>query len=72
MSDSSAEALALPEQFAVLALGLDVVAVGVRDEVERDLLRARFVALAVIGARAEVVLHGLDHVLGTDQRSAWP
>ncbi len=49
---------------AVLALGLHVVTVGVRNEVEWDLFGARFVTLAMVGAGPEVVLHGLDHVLG--------
>ena len=58
----------LREQPAVLQLRLDVVAVHQRDEVDRDLLRARRLALAVVGAGAEVLLHGLDH--GLDARSS--
>ena len=46
---------------AVLELGLHVVAVHERDEVDRDLLRARRLALAVVRARAEPPLHLLDH-----------
>ena len=41
-----------------------VIAVHEGDEVERDLLRARLGALAVVGAGTEEVLHGLDHGLG--------
>src|SRR5690606_9952564 len=59
--------LLLAEPPAVGELRLQVVAVHHRDEVDRDLLRARFLALAVVGAGAEVLLHGLDHGLGPGQ-----
>src|SRR5262245_3283797 len=54
----------LAGELAVLELGLDVVAVHVGDEVDRDLLGAGLLALAVHGARGEVLLHGVDHGLG--------
>src|SRR5690625_3266716 len=54
----------LAQQTPILTLGLDVVAVHVGDEVDRDLLRARLLALAMVGARTEELLHGLDHGLG--------
>ena len=47
----------------VLELRLAVVAVHQGDEVDRDLLRARRLALAVVRARAEVLVHRLDHRL---------
>src|SRR5690606_38646099 len=46
---------------AVLELRLQVVAVHQRDEVDGDRLRARGLALAVVGAGTEEVLHGVDH-----------
>src|SRR5438552_9996956 len=55
--------LALAGELAVLDLRLHEVAVEIRDEVEADLFRTGLVALAVVGARAEVHLHRLDHVL---------
>ena len=33
------------------------------DEVDRDLLRARLLALTVVGAGPEELLHGVDHGL---------
>ena len=59
-----ADALLLAGELAVLDLRLDVVAVHVGDEVDRDLLRARLLALAVVRARAEELLHRVDHVDG--------
>src|SRR3546814_7279680 len=43
------------------SLGLGVVTVHVGDEVDRDLLRARLLALTVVGAGTEELLHGVDH-----------
>ena len=63
----------LADEAALLELRLDVVAVHQRDEVDRDRLRARGLALAVVRARAEVRLHRLDHRRRVrSQRSAWP
>jgi len=42
---------------------LAVVAVHHGDEVDADVLRTRRLTLAVVGARPEVLLHGLDHRL---------
>ena len=55
------------ELAAVLDLGGAVVGVHQRDHVEGDRLRARRLALAVVGARAEVLLHRLDHRLGAGE-----
>ena len=52
----------LAGELAVLELRLHVVAVEEGDEVDADLLRARLLALAVVGAGAEEALHHLDHV----------
>src|SRR5690606_5296817 len=49
---------------AVLDLRLDVVTVHHGDEVDRDRLGTGHLALAVVGARPEVLLHHLDHALG--------
>src|SRR5688500_3606471 len=49
---------------AAADLRLAVVLVQHRDEVDADLLRARRLALTHVGARAEVVLHHVDHALG--------
>src|SRR5690606_10722767 len=51
------------ELLAVLELGLQIVGVHHGDEVDRDRLRARGLALAVVRARAEVLVHRLDHQL---------
>jgi len=51
----------LPRELAVLELRLDVVAVQEGDEVDADLLGARGLALAVVGAAPEQLLHGVDH-----------
>src|SRR5690606_29907192 len=58
-ADSWKAKSALAGELAVLELGLHVVAVHVGDEVDRDLLRAGLLALAVVGAGAEEVLHGV-------------
>ena len=52
----------LADEAALLELGLHVVLVQQRDEVDRDRLGARGLALAMVRARTEVRLHGLDHV----------
>src|SRR5262249_54514887 len=49
------------EHATVLQLRLEVVAVHQRDVVDRDRLRARGFALGVVRARAEVLLHRVDH-----------
>src|SRR5690606_17643624 len=54
---------ALGEQPAVLELGLEVVGVHLGDDVDADLLGAGRLALAVVGARAEELLHRLHHRL---------
>ena len=56
--------LSLAGELAVAVLGLHVVAVGPGDQIEGDLLGTRLVAFAVIRARPEEHLHGLDHRLG--------
>src|SRR3970282_2220592 len=45
----------LCDQTTILDLGLDVVGVHHGDEVDRDLFRAGLLALAVVGARPEVL-----------------
>src|SRR5207247_6314280 len=52
---------ALAGQPAVLELRLDVVAVQQGDEVDAYLLGARRLALAVVRAAAEQLLHRVDH-----------
>jgi uncharacterized protein (DUF305 family) len=58
--------------FDLTFLRLAVVAVHHGDEVDRDLLRARLLALAVVRAGAEELLHRVDHVSVRAKRSAWP
>ena len=53
----------LASQRSVLDLGLHVVPVHKGNEVQRDLFWTRLGALPVVGARAEELLHGLDHGL---------
>ena len=54
----------LTGKFAILDLGLDVVAVHKSDEIETDFLGACFVTFAMVGARTKEAFHGFDHGLG--------
>ena len=54
----------LAGKVTVFDLGLDVIAVHERNEVEADLLWTGLVAFSVVRARAKEVFHGVDHVLG--------
>ena len=54
----------LARELPVGQLGLEEITVHHGDEVDRDLLGACFLSLAVVRAGTEEQLHGLHHVLG--------
>src|SRR5690606_41967363 len=64
---SASADLLLAQAPAVDQLRLEVVAVHHRDEVDGDLLRAGLLALPVVRARTEELLHLLHHRLGRSE-----